>query len=200
MPVPSDGCGYIEIQKFQEYCDKLGIAIVLFDSRDFGKGSEILFDGRKESTPDVFYIIYDNDNNHYDLITNLAAAVSLRFFCSFCNKKYTHINSYVCDKICTACFTIPSCVTNLPLILCWDCLREFYGEKCFQNHITPGSLRGKSKKTICKAIRMCTGCYKIVHEVKYKHICGLFYCKQCQSRHLHNQLCFVQPSHNAVVG
>ena len=54
VPVPSDGCGYIEIQKFQEYCDKLGIAIVLFDSRDFGNGAAILFDGRKESTPGVF--------------------------------------------------------------------------------------------------------------------------------------------------
>ena len=52
--VPSDGCGYLEIQKFEEYFDKLSIAIVLFDSRDFGNGAEILFDGRKESTPGVF--------------------------------------------------------------------------------------------------------------------------------------------------
>ena len=74
MRVPSDGCGCLEIQKFQEYFNKLGIAIVLFDSRDFVNGAEILFDGRKESTPDVFYILYDNDNNHYDEITNLAAA------------------------------------------------------------------------------------------------------------------------------
>ena len=191
--VPIEGCGYPELVKFQKYFDKFGIAIVLFDALDFGTGKEILFDGRKEYTHDVFYILYDDEKNHYDLIVNLTAAVSSKFFCSYCNKKYYYINAHTCEKICHACYVVSTCEPKTPLISCPDCLREFYGQGCFDNHRRGNSVRAKSIKTVCQLVRMCPKCFQIVNWEKGDHVCGLFYCQQCQSKHMRNTLCYVQP-------
>ena len=94
--VPKEWCGYPELVQFQKYFDRFDITIVLFDALDFGTGKEILFDGCNEYTRDNFYILYDDETNHYDLIVNLTASVSSRFFCTYCKKNtftLIHINA-----------------------------------------------------------------------------------------------------------
>ena len=97
VEISNNGCGYAENEKFQTYYDTRGIAIVVFDSEKFGTGDNILYDGRKPFLQDKIYIFYNNDTRHYDLILNLAGAVSSRFFCAFCNKKYAHVDAHVCE-------------------------------------------------------------------------------------------------------
>ena len=91
-------------------------------------------------------------------------------------------------------FCVATCDPKNAFIPCVDCLREFYGQKCFDNHRRPCSVRPRSAKTGCQLVRMCPSCFQIIDKDKGDHVCGLFYCRQCQLKHMRNQLCYVQPS------
>lgn len=190
--VPLEGCGYNEIDKFQSYYDNLGIAILVFDSESFGNGDTILYDGRKEFLENKIYILYNEEARHYDVILNLSAAVSSRFFCEYCNKKYAHVDSHMCDKICSACFVSPKCDSTQALIKCERCSRDFFGDSCFANHNTDGSYKAKNKK-LCDVVQRCKICLFVVNKYKGKHECGYSYCRQCTSKHNPNELCYMQP-------
>ena len=118
------------------------------------------------------------------ITTNLTASVSSRFFCSHCNKKYWYVDSHRCDQICPACFGVSTCDTTTPLLHCSNCLREFYGQQCFEAHQKPGSVREKSPKTVCQTMRMCSHCFCVMNTGRSKHVCGYIYCAQCRSSHM----------------
>ena len=193
--VPMGGCGFREIEKFQEYYARREVAIVVYDKETFGSGEQPFFDGRpmlNNSNPTVINLYYDATNHHFDTILNLVGAAQSRFFCKYCNKRYHYVDQHECAFICSCCFMTPGCTRESAIVKCQDCKRDFLGERCFNNHKKVGSYKAKNKK-ICDLIKMCSVCHKRFHTHRGKHECGVSYCKLCRSRHSFNSLCFMRP-------
>ena len=82
----------VSISEF--FCRVGGIAIVVYEIQYLGNGEAPLFDGRNTieelNTPlhGVIYLIFEEQNRHFNVITNLFAVTAARFFCSYCNKGY----------------------------------------------------------------------------------------------------------------
>lgn len=194
MKIPSEGSGINELKKFQVYYARKNIAIVVFDRHGFGAGEEPFFDGRSKITTSIngiIYLCYDPDLKHYDTILNLTGAAASVFFCSFCNKKYKHIDSHNCEKICSGCYFTPACNTNVELIDCDKCRRSFYGDSCLANHKKEKSHKNK---ILCDILQRCKTCKKLINKWRdTKHKCGHSYCKSCKNNHYINDPCYMTP-------
>ena len=102
------------------------------------------------------------------------------------------MDQHECASICPCCFVTPACKTEGAIVKCQDCMRNFLGEHCFNNHNIVAANKAKNKK-ICDLIKMCSICHKRFHVHRGKHDCGVSYCKICRTRHLFNSLCFMRP-------
>jgi hypothetical protein len=129
----SDGGGLEELQQFQEFLS--GYKIIVYDGLSPGR---LIFSGNSLSDRKL-YLLYDSDSGHYNLITNIKAAMTKKYVCKACDTFYDY--SHKCDKACTLCTATPPC-TKDRFRYCDTCNRSFLSEKCFQNHLT---LRVKGK-------------------------------------------------------
>ena len=186
------GCGYIELEQFQRYFWTVNIAIIVFDSETFGEGEAPWFDGRRSFEEKCIFLMYNSRARHFDVIVNLSGIVQPNYFCVFCNTKYKTLNSHKCEKKCPQCYTAPSCDTTQASIKCTECHREFYGDCCFSNHKKIGGYKPKSIKTICDVVQYCPKCFKVINTTQEEHECGIYYCRQCSSKHDPNELCYIR--------
>lgn len=175
VSVPANGCGYRELEKFQIYFSRHGIAIVAYEKNILGSGEEPFFDGRPKvrgRLRGTIYVLYDPKKHHYDTITNIVGACKTPFYCENCNKRYWKIDDHRCSVICSACFVSPACESEgVRVIKCDTCNRNFFGEKCFENHNTRGTYK-KNKKKLCDVLIICKNCSKMINKTRTKHICG----------------------------
>ena len=111
--IPAEGCGFLEIEKFQSYYERLGIASAF----------------RRESAA---------------------------------------------------------------IVKCSECLREFFGNACYENHRRDGTYKAKNK-SICSIIKICSRCQRCIHLHKGNHECGLNWCKICKEKHSPNDFCYMAP-------
>ena len=193
--VPKGGCGFREIEKFQEYYTRRGVVIVVYDKETFGTGEQPFFDGRpmlNNNNSAVINLYYDESNRHFDTILNLVGAAQSKFFCNYCNKRYHYVDQHECASICKCYFVTPACKTEGAIVKCQDCMRNFLGEHCFNYHKIVAANKAKNKK-ICDLIKMCSICHKRFHVHRGKHECGVSYCKICRTRHSFNSLCSMRP-------
>ncbi|OXU16227.1 hypothetical protein TSAR_005620, partial [Trichomalopsis sarcophagae] len=183
--IPEIGCGIREIEAYQEYYVEKNIAIVIYDSLSFGSGEPAFYDGRpllNSNNFDVIYLLYDAGRRHFDTILNLSGAARSHFFCEHCNKNYRFIDEHRCSAKCHRCFCTPACNTDIDVIKCFQCNREFFGEICFDRHKTAGSYK-KNNKKVCDVVRVCTMCCKRINIFKSKHECGVNWCNLCRKKH-----------------
>jgi len=77
------------------------------------------------------YLLYDSNFEHYNVITNLKAAMAEKYVCDACDTLYDQ--THKCDSLLVVCS-----YTTLYEIskYCSTCNRWFLSEKCFQNHLT----------------------------------------------------------------
>lgn len=76
---------------------------------------------------------------------------------------------------------------------CQQCLFEFYGPTCYQNHLTKPLGKKFPVGTICQNRKICKECRIVVKSKKHPHRCGFHECPSC--RHYvdiaHHQ-CYIQ--------
>ena len=196
--VPANGCGFYELKQIQDYYIKKGIGIVVYEKSLFGHGAEPVFNGVKiieetcNSYNSIIYLLYVESQKHYHLIINLIGAGGNKYFCWMCNKAYKTVNGHNCVHKCSRCFSTPICQNTERRIICQYCNREFYGQKCFENHMNRATRFGL--KTICEKIYFCKQCLKTVNVDDEKHECEIQYCKMCHKKHKSNELCYMQIS------
>ena len=123
----SNGGGLEELQQFQDYLSDY--KIVVFDGLS---PDRLIFSGNSHSAKKL-YLLYDSDNGHYNVITNIKAAMAKRYICNACDTLYD--KTHKCDKVCSLCNATPPC-TKDQTKYCSTCNRCFLSEKCFQNHMT----------------------------------------------------------------
>lgn len=115
VDIPERGCGFREIQLFQNYYAPQGIAIVVYDQTTFGSGEPPLFNGRPiveeavGSVQGIINICHEPREKHFHTILNLIGASKTRFFCPYCNFKYSFVEQHVCAYNCKNCFSYPAC-------------------------------------------------------------------------------------------
>jgi len=75
----SNGGGFKELQQFQEYLSDY--KIIVFDGL---YPDRVMFSGNSLSTKKL-YLLYDRNNEHYNVITNLKGAMAKRYICNGCD-------------------------------------------------------------------------------------------------------------------
>jgi len=121
--VPFGSCGLEEVKQFQKHLSQFQINVV----------SKDLFNAVLYSGPESEKLIYlYHHDNHYDVITSMAAFLNRKNFCPKCNKGYDHHEDHKCKYLCTVCFRGPCEVENW--VYCADCNRYFKNDNCFRNH------------------------------------------------------------------
>lgn len=178
--IPSDGCGISELQKFQQHLSDYRIVVYRYGSR----GRDVTFSGNK-GTKNLNLIF---ENNHYNVITSLTAALCCSYFCEDCHIPYNAKGEHRCVKTCPSCQQSPVCQDEIK-VKCIDCLRTFKSQVCYNNH---KQVESKGKTSVCQKVRLCPNCLRATKSER-NHICGEVYCKTCQAHKPQGHLCFMRP-------
>jgi hypothetical protein len=91
----SNGGGLEELQQFQTYLSDY--KTIVFDGL---KPDRVIFSGNSVSAKKL-YLLYDSDAGHYNVITDIKAAMAKRYICEACDTLYD--NAHRCDKTCSRC-------------------------------------------------------------------------------------------------
>jgi hypothetical protein len=139
------------------------------------KPDRVIFSGNSVSTKKL-YLLYDSDVGHYNVITNIKAAMAKKYMCEACDSLYD--NTHSCDKKCSQCTATPPCIKDLSKY-CGICNRWFLSEKCFQNHLV---LKQKGK-LVCQWKQIYRKCNYTVR-TDSKHECDKRFCTYCNKNNL----------------
>lgn len=71
-------------------------------------------------------LLYDRDNEHYNVITNLKGAMAKQYISNGCDTLYD--KTHKCDKDCSLCTATSQC-TKDQTNYCGTCNRRFLGNK-----------------------------------------------------------------------
>jgi len=117
--VDSPNGGGLKNFKFQQYLSDY--KIIVFD----GLYSDMVMFSGNSLSPKKLYLLYDRDSGHYNVITNLKAAMAKRYICNGCDTLYD--KTHKCDKFCFLCTATPPCTKNQSKY-CGTCNRWFLSE------------------------------------------------------------------------
>ena len=161
--------GFKKFEQFQVYLSDYKIIV-----NDGLNPDRVMFSGNSVSSK-KFYLLYDAKDKHYNVITNLKAAMAKRYICNACDALYD--NTHRCDKGCSLCTATLPCTKDQKRC-CATCNRQFLSEQCFKNHLT---LKEKGK-LVCQWGEVSRNCSYLVtldskHEC-FKKFCNYFNTKQ----------------------
>jgi len=141
----SNGRGVEEIRHFQDHLSDY--QIIVFDGLNTDRD---MFIGNSCSAKKL-HLLYDQDNEHYNVITNLKGAMAKKYTCNGCDTLYDF--GHKCDKVCSLFTATPTCTKDQTKD-CSTCNRRLLNEKCFQNHLTV-KVKGK---LVCQWRQVCRNC------------------------------------------
>ena len=181
----SKPCGVEELRRFQEHLEPLGFCIRVFTldrkscfyKADYKPGQKVL--------PLVLV------SGHFVFIRRLNVYFGRNFFCESCNHPHNFRETHRCGKYCEQCSS-EACdgrqmMTNTTMS-CPDCRRGFYGQTCFDRHLS--SRTGKCTKQR----RLCTNCHaEYTFDKRNPHKCFHRWCKICMEHKPPNHRCYVPP-------
>ncbi len=173
-------CGIGEIQKFQDVLPDYQLHVL--SKNHF---NAIIYSG-PEAEKKIY--LYHHDE-HYDIITSMAAFLARNYFCTKCNKGYDHQEDHKCNNVCHACRKVHE-LSEDHWIQCETCHRFFRGPECFDLH-QQTTVKGNST---CKCIYRCQDCGKTVNKKLDKtHRCGQIYCNTCKEFFQEDHRCYMLP-------
>jgi hypothetical protein len=173
----SNGGGLEELEQFQVYLSDY--KIIMFNAL---KTDSVIFSGYSVSTKKL-YLLYDSDSRHYNVITNLKAAMAKRYMCEACDSLYD--NTHKCDKKCSQCTATPPCIKDQSKN-CGTCNRWFLSEKCFQNHL----VQKEKGSLVCQWKQICRKCnFSVTGDSR--HECGKKVCTYCNKKQPLGHYCYV---------
>ena len=180
----ANNCGYnlntsITCEDFPKIAVSLGeFQLIVIDSNN---KTNRIFVGKVNKQQKLF-VLFNEDDCHFDAITNINGFMGAHHYCAHCHKTYDHIYGHKCEFICDKCFQFPIC-NDTTKIMCQLCNFEFNGEICYNNHLS-------GKNTVCRNIKKCLSC-----SMKYslKHECDVKRCKNCGDNYkLEKHFCYLK--------
>ena len=163
----SNGGGLKELQQFSNNLPDY--RIVVFNGLN---EKSLMFENGRLGKKTI-YLLYDDDNNHYNVIINIAGCFAKKYICKGCNKGCERGEFHVCDTSCSDCMNVPPCEFTDVRRSCDECNRCFRSDTCFQNH-KQNTILGKS---VCEKKRNCNICKTLIG---VNHECFKSYCRTCQ--------------------
>ena len=138
-----------------------------------------LFEG-PECARQIYLFLVDD---HYHLVTKVAALFKKDYFCYKCWCGWKNDGRHVCKFTCKHCRQPGVCdmTTDQELITCNECGRQFSGTLCYQKH---------REHAICKNYRRCTVCEKD-YDTYHPHECNKLYCPRCKKHDTGAHQCFI---------
>ena len=186
--IPEGPCGLKEIEAFQKVIEDYQICVVSKDQ--FNK---IVYTGPLK--PKGIYLLYND--NHYDLITSMAAYLRRGYWCHECKQGYDVKSRHMCEKTCRLCHH-GGCRMGRDIDTwkyCEDCNRYFKDATCYANHKRVRSEKGEWK-TVCQQYYKCSTCQQFINRRLYKgyeHKCGESFCGICKKFCPIGHKCYIQP-------
>jgi hypothetical protein len=124
----SNGGGLGELEQFQAYLSDY--KIIVFDGL---KPDRVIFSENSLSTKKL-YVLYDSDAGHYNVITNIKAALAKRYMCEACDTLYD--NTHKGDK------NAPNVLLHRPVSrICRSIVEHVTGGFSLRNQIGRASCR-----------------------------------------------------------
>jgi len=120
----SNDRGFEELRQFQDHLSDYQIIVF------HGLNPDRVMFSRNSRSATKLHVLYDRDNEHYNVITSLMGAMAKRYICNGCDTLYN--KTHKCDKVCSLCTATPPC-TKDPAKYCSTCNRRVLSEKCFQS-------------------------------------------------------------------
>ena len=151
------------VQESREFMNVHQIIVIrLKDGEQIYKGDE----ANKE-----IYLLWDEEQQHFDLIKEMNAYVGYRLYCKHCNKGFQQSNYHNCKSICQICRGSVPCKEDGPQFPCKNCGNIFINKNCYETHI---------KNKLCKHQKFCQNCEVTYRFDKHhKHSCDEFHCNKC---------------------
>ena len=175
-------CGIAEIDAIQAIIPEYRLTV--YTARG---GKEIIYQGPKADRN--IYLILDEIENHYHVLTKLTGYYAFPQHCPDCNILYNHKYTHNCKSTCTECRRIHETEIEKRRKWCGECQRSFSSELCYKNHLE--ILDGETT-SVCSSIRRCENCHVVCH--KARHYCGR-YCKKCGTQYdpAETHECYIMP-------
>ncbi|XP_031342339.1 uncharacterized protein LOC116170237 [Photinus pyralis] len=173
ISIPETGASINELQKFQSYLKGYKLTVYLYSR----KGRDVMFEG-SEAGKHLNLLYHEG---HFNVIRSLTAAFCCSYYCEECHVPFEHKTQHRCGGTCPACLQSPTCSTEQLKIRCGECLRDFRGQNCFDNHKT---------HNVCMKIKRCEKCFAIYRNTR-NHICEEVFCKTCNGHVNKDHLCYM---------
>uniref|UniRef100_A0A914UUB4 DNA-directed DNA polymerase n=1 Tax=Plectus sambesii TaxID=2011161 RepID=A0A914UUB4_9BILA len=186
-------CGLDELKKLQEAVKDYQLKV--FWKENFNK---LWFKGPEKENVISLYL----HDDHYDVITSVAAFFGRSYFCHSCDQVYEKREEHRCEKMCRYCYRSPPCMGDSSRHYCTNCNRYFPSIDCFNEHQRPTSItigNGNEKRkiatSICRRFHCCRDCGKLVNQQKMKekkHTCYETYCNICKEYMPQKHQCYMK--------
>ena len=184
--VPFGPCSYDALTAFSKAPSLTGYQILLVDAARYFHITT--FGGPQDKS-----LILLHHQGHYDVITRLPGFFGSSYVCAHCWKPYNTEGRHRCNKKkqCGACRQkeCPDFQAAYPrgqkaTRRCKQCHRDFFGETCFQAHVTKdhtGKPAANLESSVCFRRRRCRDCRKqnVGLDKIQKHQCGYIDCPSC---------------------
>jgi len=89
----SNGGGFEELRQFEDHLSDY--KIIVYGGLNPGR---VMFSGYSRSAKKL-HLLYDRNNEHYNVITSLKGAMAKKYICSGCDTLYE--NTHKCDEVCS---------------------------------------------------------------------------------------------------
>src|SRR5277367_4304747 len=128
--------------------------------------SKLLYKGEIKAEKKIYLEYF---LKHYNAIKNIKAYMERPYYCEECHIGYSNQFKHQCKNKCDKCFD--NCDKRNFTTNCSDCNREFYGAKCWLNHLN---------NNVCDKIKKCKKCFV---EYTKDHKCDEFTCYDCKDKY-----------------
>ena len=192
---PDTACSIRDAVQFEQYLN-VGIYIL---AAHIGNKKLRVPSAEYEQNIYLYYIKGVQGNpDHYDCITSVPGLLGRSYFCEKCIIGYNVRGQHVCQSCCGTCGG-RDCKNNKSF-MCPDCNLQCRSNACFNRH-KQARKRFIDKDTIeplpslCDSYYRCLECQDLVNvkiRSKTEHVCGEFYCHNCESFVMGEHMCYLR--------
>ena len=141
----------------------------------------------------LFFTKHQENQGHFDAITNVPAFLGKSYFCHTCLKAFNDRQRHFCEEFCRTCRSKTCPEGNKKT--CKECHMECRSDECFKNHQLRKYIKGKEIEAPCKKYYKCLECKTVLdlsQRKKEDHICWEFKCNYCSNYYTGNHLCYLR--------
>ena len=172
----TNGGGLKELEHFQNYLSDY--KIIVYDGLN---PDRFILNGNSLSNKKL-YLLYDLDTEHYNVITNLKAAMAKWYICNAYGTLYGKTQAWQSFLLVYGYSTL----YERSVSVLWYMQQEVLSVKCFQNNLTH-KVKGK---LICQWRQVCRNCsFAVTGDSKLESFKR--FCNYCNKKQHSGQFCYV---------